>query len=411
MLISEGGASWIPFLGDRMREGYRQHHTAVRPKLTRDPKDILMTQVYASFQHDESAVAAFDAMGYKNVMFGSDYPHMEGTYGHTQDTLKELFDGVSERPGSGSPRAPSPSCSRRCRRLPPTRPDRGAGTGLRDVAIAGIGATPYYKRGETAHMSINQLAGEAILAACADAGLSVTEVDGLAFYSLARAGYGDQLEAGEFVEMLGIRELNFTAALTGGGGGSAGAIGLARAAIVAGDASVVVTVMALQQRTRLGSVVASKAATPVSSFVQPSGLAGPGHLMSLLTRRHMHQYGTTRDAFAEIAISTRNNALNRPKARYREPLTREQYFGSRMIADPLCLYDFCLETEGAVAIVTTSLERARDLRQRPVPVVAAAHGGTREWGRGFSWFGMPDDETFASSGHQAVAGWLYPRPG
>jgi predicted TIM-barrel fold metal-dependent hydrolase len=96
VLISEGGASWIPFLGDRMREGYRQHHMAVRPKLTRDPKDILMTQVYASFQHDESAVAAFDAMGYKNVMFGSDYPHMEGTYGHTQDTLKELFDGVSE---------------------------------------------------------------------------------------------------------------------------------------------------------------------------------------------------------------------------------------------------------------------------------------------------------------------------
>ena len=103
------------------------------------------------------------------------------------------------------------------------------------------------------------------------------------------------------------------------------------AAIVAGDASVVVTVMALQQRTRLGSVVA-----------------------------------------------TRNNALNRPKARYRQPLTREQYSGSRMIADPLCLYDFCLETEGAVAIVTTSVERARDLRQRPVPVVAAAHGGTRE---------------------------------
>ena len=134
-------------------------------------------------------------------------------------------------------------------------------------------------------------------------------------------------------------------------------------------------------------------------------------MMSLLTRRHMHQYGTTRDAFAEIAISTRQNALSRPKARYREPLTREQYFGSRMIADPLCLYDFCMESEGAVAIVTTSLERARDLRQPPVPVVSAAHGGTREWGRGFSWFGMPDDETFASSGHKAVADRLYQRAG
>ncbi|MFG3620456.1 amidohydrolase family protein [Nocardia sp. NPDC047654] len=95
-LISEGGATWIPFLGDRLLEGYRQHYKMVRPKLSRDPKEILMTQVYASFQHDETAVAAHDAMGYKNVMFGSDYPHMEGTFGHTQDTLKSLFDGVSE---------------------------------------------------------------------------------------------------------------------------------------------------------------------------------------------------------------------------------------------------------------------------------------------------------------------------
>lgn len=96
VLISEGGATWVPFLGDRMIEGYRQHFSAVRPKLSRDPKEILFTQVYASFQHDETAVAAFEHMGYKNVMFGSDYPHTEGTFGHTQDTLKGLFDGVSD---------------------------------------------------------------------------------------------------------------------------------------------------------------------------------------------------------------------------------------------------------------------------------------------------------------------------
>ena len=260
-------------------------------------------------------------------------------------------------------------------------------TGARDVAIAGIGATPYYKRGETADKSITRLAGEAILAACADAGVSVTDVDGLAFYSLARAGYGEQMEAGELVETLGIRELKFSAALTGGGGGSAGAIGLARAAIVAGDASVVVTVMALQQRTRLGTVVASKAVTPVSSFVQPSGLAGPGHLMSLLTRRHMHVYGTTRDAFAEIAISTRQNAVSRPKARYREPLTREQYFSARMIADPLCLYDFCLESEGAVAIVTTSLSRQKSYRQSGSAIIRALKYCSRVSGSRYLAFG------------------------
>jgi predicted TIM-barrel fold metal-dependent hydrolase len=94
VLISEGGATWVPFLGDRMNEAYRQHGMFVRPQLSRLPKEILYRQVYASFQHDESAPAAMWAMGYRNVMFGSDYPHLEGTYGHTQKTLHELFDDV-----------------------------------------------------------------------------------------------------------------------------------------------------------------------------------------------------------------------------------------------------------------------------------------------------------------------------
>jgi predicted TIM-barrel fold metal-dependent hydrolase len=94
VLVSEGGATWVPFIGDRMNEGYRQHGVFVRPKLSRLPKEILYSQVYASFQHDESAPAALWAMGYRNVMWGSDYPHLEGTYGHTQKTLHELFDDV-----------------------------------------------------------------------------------------------------------------------------------------------------------------------------------------------------------------------------------------------------------------------------------------------------------------------------
>lgn len=92
VLISEGGASWVPFLGDRMDEAYRQLGTFVRPKLSLTPKELLYRQVYASFQHDETAVAALTAMGYRNVVWGSDYPHVEGTYGHTQETLHGLFD-------------------------------------------------------------------------------------------------------------------------------------------------------------------------------------------------------------------------------------------------------------------------------------------------------------------------------
>ncbi|HLM05911.1 MAG TPA: amidohydrolase family protein [Blastococcus sp.] len=97
VLVSEGGATWVPFIADRMIEGYRQHAMAVKPKLKRDIKEIIYTQVYASFQHDESAVAVAEHLGYLNVMWGSDYPHMEGTYGHTQETLHGLFDGVDPK--------------------------------------------------------------------------------------------------------------------------------------------------------------------------------------------------------------------------------------------------------------------------------------------------------------------------
>lgn len=96
VLVSEGGATWGPFLGDRMNEGYRQHGMYVRPQLSKPPKEFIYEQVYASFQHDESAVAAMQHMGWRNVMWGSDYPHLEGTFGHTQKTLHELFDDVPE---------------------------------------------------------------------------------------------------------------------------------------------------------------------------------------------------------------------------------------------------------------------------------------------------------------------------
>jgi predicted TIM-barrel fold metal-dependent hydrolase len=95
VLVSEGGATWVPYIGDRMNEAYRQHAVFVRPPLSRLPKEYLYNNVYASFQHDESAPAALWAMGYKNVMFGSDYPHLEGTFGHTQKTLQEVLGDVT----------------------------------------------------------------------------------------------------------------------------------------------------------------------------------------------------------------------------------------------------------------------------------------------------------------------------
>jgi acetyl-CoA acetyltransferase len=285
---------------------------------------------------------------------------------------------------------------------------------LKDAtAVVGVGATPYYKRGESVPQTSMELAGKAVLAALADAGLTVDDLDGFALYSM---GFDTSL----FAQWLGVPDVRFTAMLTGGGGGSAGSVGLASAAIVSGMADVVVSVMALQQAaSRFGASYAPRGAqnavyaappSPEGNFVQPSGLMGPGQMFAVLAQRHMHLYGTTREHFAEVAISTRANAIRRPGALMKTPLTLDEYFSARMIADPLCLYDFCLECDGAVAVVTTSAERARDLRHRPVYVMASAHGGAGRWGQAITWFGMPD-EYFASSGHRPVAARLYDMAG
>ena len=92
LMIAEGGASWVPSLADRLDEGYRQHGEYATPKLSRLPGEIIFSQVYASFQHDRSAVPAMSAMGFQNVLWGDDYPHLEGTFGHSQETLHGLFD-------------------------------------------------------------------------------------------------------------------------------------------------------------------------------------------------------------------------------------------------------------------------------------------------------------------------------
>jgi acetyl-CoA acetyltransferase len=282
------------------------------------------------------------------------------------------------------------------------------------TAVVGVGATPYYKRGRSVPQAPMELAGKAVLAALADAGLTVDDLDGFALYSV---GFDTSL----FAQWLGVPDVRFTAMLTGGGGGAAGSVGLASAAITSGMAECVVSVMTLQQASnRFGASYAPRGSgpsatysappSPEGNFVQPSGLMAPGQMFAVLAQRHMHLYGTTREHLCEVALSTRANAVRRPTSLMQQPLTRDEYFAARMISDPLCLYDFCLECDGAVAVVTTSAERARDLQQPPVYVMASAHGGHGRWGQAITWMGMPDDE-FASSGHRPVARRLYEMAG
>ena len=289
-----------------------------------------------------------------------------------------------------------------------------------ETAIVGVGATPYYKRGQSLPQTPLDMACKAILLALDDAGLTVQDLDGFAIYS-------GSCDPAEVASVLGIPEVRFAATLTSGGGGSAGSIGLAAAAISSGMSDVCVSLMTLQQATRrLGGTqvdggggggggsanpYGAGGIPPSMAFIAGAGLMSPGHSFSLLTQRHMHLYGTKREHLAEVAISQRNNAIRRPTALQTEPLTLDDYFAARVISDPLCLFDYTMETDGAVAVITTSAARVRDLRQPPVYVMASANGGMGRWGPAiFTYFQMPD-EYFASSGHRPVARRLYEMAG
>ncbi len=288
------------------------------------------------------------------------------------------------------------------------------------TAVVGVGATPYYKRGQSLPQTEMSMACTAILAALDDAGLTVKDLDGFAIYS-------NSCDPAQVGSVLGVEEIRFAASLTSGGGGSAGSLGLAAAAITSGQCEVCVSLMTLQQvQRRLGgpqvagapaisaggaSPYGSGAIPPSLAFRAVSGLISPGHSCSILTQRHMHLYGTKREHLAEICISQRANAIKRPTSIRKEPLTLDEYFDAPMISDPLCILDYTMESDGAVAVITTTAERARDLKQKPVYIMASANGGMGRWGSAiFSYFQMPDDY-FASSGHRPVAKRMYEMAG
>ena len=273
-----------------------------------------------------------------------------------------------------------------------------------EAAIVGVGATPYYFRGQSEPQTIYELIGKAALAAVADAGLKITDVDGMAFYA---SGY----EPGMITEMLGVPEINFASVVSAQGAGSAGVLDLASMAIETGRAKAVLCLGACQQsKMRYGLSLASLAPTPDSIWSRAAGLRGPGYALALLARRHMHLYGTRREAFAEVVMASRSYAATRPAAMRRGTVSLDDYMSAPMLAEPLCRLDFCVETDAAVAFIVTSGERARDLPRRPVYIAASAHGGAREWGRSFFWLNMPDD-VFASAGAEHTARRLYAAAG
>jgi len=276
-----------------------------------------------------------------------------------------------------------------------------------EVSIVGIGASEFTKWGGIMDRSQFQVTAEAVRDALLDAGLSPRQVNGLASFS------NDANEGPLMQVALGMPELRWSSMVWGGGGGgSIAALSQACSAIRSGEADTVAVYRGLcqGQGRRFGRF--SEGRTH-GNFVYPFGLFAPSQMLAPLVRRFMHLHpGITEEHLCEVALNARANANRNPKAvMHARPLTREAYLASRWIAEPLRLYDCCLETDGAVAVVVTTRERARDLKQTPVDVLAAVHGSGEQWGSGpLGAHNMPDT-TYASTNSRALAKRLFAKAG
>lgn len=249
---------------------------------------------------------------------------------------------------------------------------------LHDVAIVGIGNTRQAKRlpGETA----TSLATAAAVAALEDAGLTARDVDGV----------GPPTVVSPFVYEMGLGPV--------WEGGDRGVLLVleAAAAIATGQCNVVLIAdgNAGQHTDRNSTAPWTR---PSNEFVESWGMFTPAHF-ALVARRHVEVFGTTAEQIASVAATIRNNGHVNPEAVFfdKGPFTPEDVLASRMIADPLHLLDCAMSSEGGSALILTSIERARDLRQRPVRILGGGHdsfGPPYQYPPSFDLRGAADPDT------------------
>lgn len=241
---------------------------------------------------------------------------------------------------------------------------------MRDrTAIVGVGSTDYSRN---SGVSTQTLALRAITRALADAGLSPDQVDGLACHRV-----GDSVDPAQIAQALGLRDLAFLSDAFGGGSTSMSVLGAAAMAVATGAARCVVCWRALNARSglRMGGFGASLGGD--AQYWVPYHHMTPPQLFAMHAREFMHARHLTAEDLGRVAINQRANASLNPQAMMRDPLTMEQYLASRWIVEPFRLFDCCLETDAAVALVVTSADRAPDLRHPPVTISAVT------WGAGY----------------------------
>ena len=243
------------------------------------------------------------------------------------------------------------------------------------AAIVGIGQTEFSKASGRSEL---QLACEATKAALDDAGLKPRDINGLVTFTM------DSSEETEVARNLGLPVLTLFSRVPFGGGAACAVVMQAAMAIATGAAEVVVCYRALNERSGMrfgGPGMASAAMLPPwLDWYGPYGLLSPAAWVALHARRYMHEYGVTNEDFGRISVVDRTHAATNPSAWfYQRPITLADHQQSRWIVEPvLRLLDCCQESDGAVALVVTTPERARDLRQTPAVIVAAAQGAAAD---------------------------------
>ena len=243
------------------------------------------------------------------------------------------------------------------------------------AAIAGLGITDM---GRIYGHDSTYFAGEAIRLAVEDAGLTKDDIDGLLINAgiTANTGGGLTLALQNYMGFNNLRMLNL---MNAAGSTAAQMVQYASFAIVNGLANYVVCVFAdapLQANKSAGAAYGGGARRPggMATLSTAYGFYGANSGYALAARRHMALYGTTHDQLGQIAVSERLWATMNPKAQMREAISLGDYHNSRWVIEPLHLLDCCLVSNGGVAVVVTTAERARDLKQPPAYILGMGQG-------------------------------------
>jgi acetyl-CoA acetyltransferase len=267
------------------------------------------------------------------------------------------------------------------------------------AAIVGIGQTPHYKRGTSPDPEI-KLALRAIVAACEDAGIPTSDVDGF-------VSYGSERNDGQrLMPALGTKELRFGALVWTHGGGIPGALSLGAAAIATGQASVVAIYRAMAESTGQRLRVAVAQDDTAAQYLV-NGMDGPMQMCALRSQRLVEFDGLPREAMRAMVLASYHHAKNNPDAlgRFVE-LDEEAYEASRFVAEPYHLFDCSRESDAGVAVLMVAAERATNFSPSPAYVLSAPVGAMAGWGP------LEENHTpYSSSGFQAVARRLWAESG